>query len=81
MNIKLNELFLNNTGIIESIECCEKLKSRLFDLVFVLGTPITPLFRSISNVPTAYLVCNSIIAIRKNDSDNIFVSYSPNNHI
>ncbi len=81
MNVKLNELFLYDTGIIESIECCEKLKSRLFDLGIVLGTPITPIFRSIFNDPTAYLVRSSIIAIRKNDSDKIFISYSCNNHI
>lgn len=67
----LNEIKLNNTVIIDSINCTGKLHRRFLDLGIIPGTKITPVFSSIFNDPIAYEVRGSIIAIRNEDSRKI----------
>ena len=69
----LSTVKLNNTVIIHSITCKENIKRRLLDLGLCENTKITPIFKSFSNDPTAYSVRGSLIAIREDDSKNIFV--------
>lgn len=71
--IKLSQLKLNNKGIIEKVNCQEGIKRRLLDLGLVKGTNIVPVLVSPSKDPRAFLVRQSIIAIRKEDADNIDV--------
>lgn len=71
--IKLSQLMLNNKGIIEKVNCQEGIKRRLLDLGLVKGTNIVPVLVSPSKDPRAFLVRQSIIAIRKEDADNIDV--------
>ena len=66
--MNLNELPLNNIGIIDELNCNETTKRRLLDLGFIKGTKITPILKSPSGDPTAYEIRKTIIALRKEDS-------------
>ncbi len=69
----LNMIKLNNTVIIHSLNCKENIKRRLLDLGLCENAKITPIFKSFSNDPTAYSIRGTTIAIREDDSKNIFV--------
>lgn len=71
--INLNQLPLNKNGIIENIKCDGNIKRRLLDLGLVKGTNIKPVLVSPSKDPRAYEVRGTIIAIRKEDAQNIEV--------
>ena len=68
----LSKLGIGKTGIIKEIKC-NNIKRRLYDLGFIPNTPITPIFRSIFNDPSAYNVRNITIALRNADADKILV--------
>lgn len=67
----LNDIKLNDTVIIDSLNCTRKLHRRFLDLGIIPGTKITPVFSSIFNDPIAYEVRGSVIAIRNEDSKKI----------
>ena len=67
----LNNANLNETVIIDSLNCSGKLHRRFLDLGIIPGTQITPVFSSIFNDTVAYEVRGSIIAIRNEDSKKI----------
>lgn len=67
----LNDIKLNDTVIIDSLNCTGKLHRRFLDLGIIPGTKITPVFSSIFNDPIAYEVRGSVIAIRNEDARNI----------
>lgn len=69
----LNDVNLNDTVIIDSLNCTGKLHRRFLDLGIIPGTKITPVFSSIFNDPVAYAVRGSIIAIRSEDSKKIMI--------
>lgn len=48
-------------------------KKRFSDLGIFKGATITPLFKSPFGEPTAYEILGAVMALRKNDSDCIFV--------
>lgn len=73
MEIKLNELNLNMAGIVKQINCSDNIKTRLLDLGIINGTKVIPIFRSMLGDPTAYMIRGSILAIRKNDANEIIV--------
>ena len=76
MNIEINnlsELPLNKDGIIKNIKCQGNIKRRLLDLGLVNGTNIKPVLISPSKDPRAFEVRGTIIAIRKEDAENIEV--------
>ena len=73
----LDKLPLNEYGKIENIECIGNIKRRLLDLGLVKGTKIVPVLVSPSKDPRAFFVRGSIIAIRKEEAQNIQVSYFP----
>ncbi len=56
---------------IKDINCAGEIKRRLLDLGMVNGTKIKAVFRSPGNDPTAYEVRNTLIALRKEDAENI----------
>ena len=69
MNIySLDELPLNQEGIIIDLKSEDSLRRRMLDLGLVNNTIIKPIFISPSGNPRAYEVRGSIIAIRKNDA-------------
>jgi ferrous iron transport protein A len=59
--------------IISSISENSKIKKRLCDIGITKGTMLTHLFDSPMGDPAAYLVRNTIIALRHCDSENIEV--------
>ena len=70
---RLNELPINNIGIINDINTNDSFKRRLLNLGIVNGSYIKPLYKAILKDPTAYLVKNSVIALREEDAKNIMV--------
>ena len=70
---RLNELPINNIGIINDINTNDSFKRRLLNLGIVKGSYIKPLYKAILKDPTAYLVKNSVIALREEDAMNIMV--------
>ena len=71
--IPLNELPLNQRGVIVELNCNDSIKRRLLDLGLVPGTCIIPVFTSPFGEPTAFEFRNTIISIRKEDSSFILI--------
>lgn len=71
--IDLAQLPLNESGIIKDVKCEGNIKRRLLDMGLVKGTKITPVLVSPSKDPRAFEVRGTIIAIRKEDAENIKV--------
>lgn len=71
--INLTQLPLNENGIIKDVKCEGNIKRRLLDMGLVKGTKITPVLVSPSKDPRAFEVRGTIIAIRKEDAENIKV--------
>lgn len=70
----LNNIKNNGYYTIDKINLIEKEKRRLYDIGLVKGTKIKILFNSPSKKIKAYLIRDSIIAIRNNDASKIEVS-------
>lgn len=69
--LDLNQLPLNEVGIIRDVKCDGNIKRRLLDMGLVNGTKIIPVLVSPSKDPRAFLVRGTIIAIRKEDAEKI----------
>lgn len=69
--MNLYQLPLNSIGIIDKLNCTGNIRRRLLDLGLVKGTKITPVFKSPSGDPIAYEIRNTLIALRKEDSELI----------
>ena len=67
------DLKLNETGIVQSLNCNGSLKRRLLDLGIIKGTKITPILKSPSGDPTAFEIRGTLIAIRKEDAELILI--------
>ena len=74
--IVLNKLPMNTYGKIEDLRCSGSIRRRFLDLGMVKGTKIKPILISPSGDPIAYEVRGSIIALRKEDSDQVDVSFN-----
>ena len=69
----LSRLPLDHTARVLSLSAEDPLKGRLMDLGFVPGSEITPLFAAPSGDPRAYLVCDTVIALRQKDAATVAV--------
>lgn len=65
--LTLNNLPLNNKGIIVELNCNPSIKRRLLDIGLVPGTYITPVFTSPFGEPTAFEFRNTIVSIREEE--------------
>lgn len=70
----LNNLELNEKGIVKSISCDNRITRRLYDLGLLENTVICPIFSSPFGDPRAYEFRGNIIAIRNDDANNIVVN-------
>ena len=70
----LNNLELNEKGIVKSISCNDRITRRLYDLGLLENTVICPIFSSPFGDPRAYEFRGNIIAIRNDDANNIVVN-------
>ena len=68
-----NQLELEEVGIVHKIIGEETIKRRLLDLGLIEGTNIKPVLISPSGDPRAFEYRGSLIAIRKEDAENIKV--------
>lgn len=71
----LDKVNLLNEVKVHSLSCTGQIRRRLLDLGICEGTSITPIFNSITEDSTAYLVRGAIIALRKEDSKNISIYF------
>lgn len=72
MNKKtINELAIGETGIVSKIIGEETIKRRLLDLGLIEGTEIKPVLISPSGDPRAFEFRGGLIAIRKEDAENV----------
>ena len=69
----LNNLELNEKGIVKSISCNDRITRRLYDLGLLENTVICPIFSSPFGDPRAYEFRGNIIAIRNDDANNITI--------
>lgn len=75
MNCKtLDKVSLNTEVRIEDIQCSDALKSRIFDMGIIKDEIITPIFKSPFGDPTAFLIKDTIIALRNADCKHIYVN-------
>ncbi len=61
---------------IKSIEAKNQIKQRLYDIGMIPGTKITCLQKSMFGDPTAFLIKDTVFAIRNQISSKIFVTIS-----
>ena len=72
MKVKtINELEIGETGVVDNIIGEENIKRRLLDLGLIEGTNIKPVLISPSGDPRAFEFRGSLIAIRREDGENI----------
>lgn len=71
----LNNINIDDTVTVKSIKDNCNIKRRLLDIGLIPGTKIKLLYISPFKDPKAYLVRNTVIAIRNNDAKEIEVIY------
>lgn len=71
----LDKLLVGQTAKIKTLLIDEEKKRRFFDLGILPGMFITCLFVSPLGDPTAYDVCGSVLALRREDTSLIEVVY------
>lgn len=69
----LNELKINEEGIIVSINTNQNIKRRLMDIGFVKGEKIKLILKNFGDNMRAYQIKGTIMALRLSDSKNIFI--------
>ena len=69
----LSRLPLGKSARILSLSAPEPLRGRLMDLGFVPGGEILPLYAAPMGDPRAYLVCDTVIALRQRDAATVAV--------
>lgn len=71
---KLSELSIGEEAVVCALMNEKCLKRRLIDLGVFPGARLEPLFRAVCGDPTAYLIQNAVIALRRSDAEKIVVS-------
>ena len=69
----LSRLSLGKSALVLSLSAEEPLKGRLMDLGFVPGSEIRPLYAAPMGDPRAYLICDTVIALRQRDAATVAV--------
>jgi len=69
----LNTLPIGEVGIIQEVNCNLRIKRRLFDIGFIPGSKVTPIYRGILGDPTAYFLRGITIALRDSDAKQILI--------
>ena len=72
--LPLSRLPLGKTARIVSLSAQEPLRGRLLDLGFVPEGEITPQYADPLGDPRAYLVCDTVIALRQKDAATVAVA-------
>ncbi len=72
-DLSLKDSLINEEVYVDKIITDNDIKRRLLDIGLSRNTKVMPLFNSVSGGIRAYLIRNSIIAIRDIDAQNILV--------
>ena len=72
--LRLSELLPGESCVVKKLESRPEIRRRLLDMGLVPKTRVKCLFRSPFGDPCAYLVRGAVIALRRDDADDIFVS-------
>ena len=60
-------------GRVSSVRLCGNMRRRLFDIGLIEGTEVECVLKGLGGEPTAYRIRGSLIALRFEDSSQIFV--------
>ncbi len=71
--MKLTDTEINETYVITNVLSDKNLIRRVLDFGIIKGTGVERLFSSPFGDPTAYRIKNSVVAMRKSESDKILV--------
>lgn len=71
--ISLNELKINEEGLIIKVNTNENIKRRLMDIGFVKGEKVKLILKNFGDNMRAYKIKNTIMALRLKDTKNIFI--------
>ena len=71
--ISLNELKINEEGIIIKVNTNKNIKRRLMDIGFVKGEKVKLILKNFGDNMRAYKIKNTIMALRLKDTKNIFI--------
>lgn len=74
MNLTLNDIQPGEQAIVCSLKIPGSMRRRLLDIGLVEGTKVECLGKSPFGNPKAYLIRGAVIAIRNEDSKNIFIT-------
>lgn len=72
----LSDLKINDKAVIKSVNASNRVLRRLYDLGFVKDSVVIPILVSPSKLIKAYLIKDSIIALRNSDASKIEVEYA-----
>lgn len=73
MNKKLSELEIGNKATVLSLNDYGNIRRRLLDIGLIEGTEVECVLKSPFLDPVAYFIRGAVIALRKEDADNIIV--------
>lgn len=73
-SVTLDMLPVGARGTVTELKNTGEMLRRLQDLGFIEGTEVSTYIKSPFGDPTAYLVRNTVIALRKDDADKISVA-------
>lgn len=71
--VPLSSLAPSESGIVKHFSKSTSLSRRLFDIGLIRGTRVLCAFKSPSEEIAAYLIRGALIALRKEDTDYVFV--------
>ena len=70
---RLNDLKINEEGIIIKIDTNQNIKRRLMDIGFVKGERVKLILKNFGENMRAYKIKNTVMALRVNDTKNILI--------
>ena len=73
MTITFDQLELQKNAVISALSTVGDMRRRLLDLGFVPGAQVCCLFTGPSGEPRAYLIKNTVVALRRADASTIHV--------
>lgn len=73
----LSSLECGSGAVVSALNTEGAMRRRLMDMGFTPGSSVRALFRSCSGEPVAYLIHDTVIALRKEDAQSVIVKPEP----
>lgn len=70
---RLNDLKINEEGIIVKVDTNQNIRRRLMDIGFVKGERVKLILKNFGDNMRAYKIKNTVMALRVNDTKNILI--------